>query len=88
MNEQAADRGAGRPIWGDTEIVRDRGRGLPGGGDAVDVGGLDPASAIALSAASACKHDLRHAGRIPSSVVSAAPTIATVLRFYLTPPPA
>jgi hypothetical protein len=42
--------------------MRDRHRRLAGGRDAVDVGGFDRVSAIALSAASACNWILRHVG--------------------------
>src|SRR5437899_6263319 len=47
--------------------------------------GLSPASAIALSAASACSMICDMPRRTPSSVVSAAPTTATDLGFISGP---
>src|SRR6516164_11793965 len=48
--------------------------------------GLSPASAIALSAASACNWICDMSGMTPSCVVSAAPTIAIDFGFIGSPP--
>src|SRR5215467_7145365 len=48
--------------------------------------GLSPASAIALSAASACNWICDMSGMTPSRVVSAAPTMAIDLGFIGSPP--
>src|SRR5271169_4551712 len=48
--------------------------------------GLSPASAIALSAASACNWICDMSGMTPSFVVSAAPTMAIDFGFIASPP--
>src|SRR5262252_8118215 len=48
--------------------------------------GLSPASAIALSAASACSWICDISGMTPSRVVSAAPTMAIDFGFIASPP--
>jgi hypothetical protein len=76
MNEQPPTAVPSTHFGVRPEIMRDRYRRLAGGRDAVDVGTLSPASAIALSAASACNWICDMSGMTPSFVVSAAPTMA------------
>ena len=58
----AADRGAVDPFRGEPEIVRDRGRGLAGGGDAVDVRRLEPGIGHRVQRGVGVELDLRGVG--------------------------
>ena len=58
----AADGGAVDPGRRDAEIVRDRGRRLAGGGDAVDVGRLQAGVRQGVEGGVGMQLDLRHAG--------------------------
>ena len=77
----SAHHRAVHPGRGDAEITGQVRRPFGRGGEAVDVGGFSPASAIALSAASAWSWICERLGIRPSSVVSAAPTTAIDFRF-------
>src|SRR5712691_11276710 len=58
----AADRGAIDPFGRDAEVMRDCGRGLAGGRDPVDVGGLEPAILQRVERGVGMEPDLRQTG--------------------------
>ena len=58
----AADRGAVDPFRSEPEIMRDRGRGLAGGGDAINVGRLEPGIDHRIQCRVGMQLDLRHVG--------------------------